>query len=133
VESTVSTVTFQSLRANDAIAELLSLLTISAQVTGTKLQVGARIQLKVVYTDNTLGKLNLAVPAGTYGFTEIAGSLPLTKPVKSVVVMLDMKRLAGRVRVDKLWLSNGGPDTRSGSVLSLPVPATVPNSFRGSN
>jgi hypothetical protein len=107
-------------------------LTLNAQVAGKKFQIGAKITLKVVYTDNTAAKLNITIPNGTYPFTSIEGILALAKPLKQMVVTLNIKEVSGRLQVDDVQLALS-PAARLRSALTLPSPASVTDGFRNSN
>jgi len=80
-------------------------LTLSAMVEGNKFKTGAKIVVTVTYTDSTTAKKNIIIPNGTYAFTEISGSLNLTKTVQKIVVNVTVAKVTGRVRLDELWLT----------------------------
>jgi len=112
-------------------------LTISAMVEGNKFKTGAKMVLQVTYTDNTKTNATVIIPNGTYAFTEISGSVSLTKPVSKIQVLFKIAKVSGRVRLDDVWLTATPVASRSDSTvrdgaLTLPLPR-VPDGFRGGN
>jgi len=99
-------------------------LTLNAHVEGNKFKMGAKIVVKVTYTDSTTAKVIVAIPNGTYAFTEISGSLDLTQTVQKIVVNVKVAKVTGRVRLDDLSLTLS--DT-----VRLEFPALAPDGFRG--
>ncbi len=105
-------------------------LTLSAFAEGNKFKTGAKIVLTVTYTDNTTAKTNIVIPNGTYDFTEITGTLTLTKTVQKIVVNINTAKVTGRVRLDDLSLLLSESNTRGGAT---PEALPLPDAFRGEN
>lgn len=113
-------------------------LTLSAQVEGNKFKTGARMILQVTYADSSKGKVNIAIPSGTYAFDTLStDSLTLTQTVTKVIVNIKVGKIGGRLRIDEvvLYLTPAGrlvaDEVRDGaSALPLPV---APDGFRGGN
>lgn len=98
-------------------------LNLSAFVSAKNLSGGARIILKVNYTDGTRATpVKLPLSTGTYPYQQVAiAPLTLDKPAKKIRVLVDMKG-TGRFAVDDVNLTL----TPASALLPLPaVPADL--------
>jgi|GEM_PF-1443736 len=91
-----------------------TVLTLAADVKGVKVGAGVKkIVLNVIFDNDTKGRAILTIPAGTYDFTTLVGTVKLTRPVKKVVVVLNPSTSKGRIHIDNLFLSaSSGPSLR---------------------
>jgi hypothetical protein len=90
-------------------------LTLSAWVEGKNL-IGARVQAKVIYTNEPPVKLRLSANElnGTYAYKAMTASLTLTDTVQQIKVQIGMKNGGGRLRIDDVSLNSAV------SLLALP-------------
>jgi Tol biopolymer transport system component len=82
-------------------------LTLSAWVEGKKLD-GARVQAKIIYTDDSVTKLRLSetdLNAGTYAYKQLTASVPLGGEVDKVKVQITLQDGHGRLRIDDVSLN----------------------------
>lgn len=109
-------------------------LTASAQVSGQNFASGAKLILKVKYTDNQVEKVKINIPTGTYDYTLLTTpTLNVTKPVKQVAVIFNIGTAVGRVWLDDASLILASAETRSltpRGALPLPDAPPLPDSMR---
>lgn len=121
-------------------ANVGDVLTLTADVEGLKVSGSTRkIILNIKYDNNTTDRATLSIPAGTYDYQTLVGTVKLTRVVKKVVVTLNVGTAKGRIRIDNLTLRDSSPaalrfpalgenTTRDGaSPFTLPV---APDGFR---
>jgi hypothetical protein len=91
-------------------------LNFSAYIAGEALTAGAQLRVVVKYTDDTSDKLTLDVPAGTYDYTLLSGSVEpdTTKTVKHIKVQARTKTASGSLTVDAVSVTT--------LLLPLPLP-----------
>jgi hypothetical protein len=106
-------------------------LNLSAQVSGDKFKTGGKMVLQVIYTDGTKEKSTTLLPTKTYAYTEITGTVSLTKRVKKVIVNFNIGRAGGRIWIDDvslLYNPNAIPPRQTinpeSTALPLPLPPT---------
>jgi len=114
-------------------------LTLTADVEGLKVGTGAKkIILSIKYDNNTIDKATLTIPAGTYDYQTLVGKVNLTRPVKKIILTINVGKAKGRIRIDNMTLRDSAaptlrfpmsePTTRDGaSTFELPA---APDGFR---
>ena len=96
-------------------------LTLSGWVNGKKLGNGGAILLKVKYANGTKGKIELAMPTGTYAYTKLTNNLPLAGVPQKVVVQIKAPS-SGKALVDGVSLMH----VKGGAGLVEPLPLDLP-------
>lgn len=111
-------------------------LTLSALVEGQNFGAGASIVVEITYTDGASERQVLAIPAGTYAFTEITTPIALTGTPADITISVMVNKASGRLRLDavRLMLSDAdalipfpATESRPGATLDLPA---APDGFR---
>ncbi len=105
-------------------------LTLSAQISGKNFAAGAKMRIKVFYSDGTAEKVQVDIPAGTYPYAPLTTSLPLPKRVTKAIVMFKVGSAVGRVWIDDVSFTvtpAGAPprNTRM-DAGALPLPDALP-------
>jgi hypothetical protein len=117
-----------------------NVLTLTADIEGLKVTGGTRkIILNVKYDNNTTDRATLTIPAGTYDYQTLVGTVKLTRTVKKVAITLNPGTAKGRIRVDNLFLSVSpaptlrfptlGENTTRDGASTFELPA-APDGFR---
>lgn len=104
-------------------------LTLKAWVSGKNAKAGGRIQLDVVYADQTKAKMQIPVGTGTFAYTPLEKVLTLkNKQVIKLVASARMHNGGGSYLVDdmELYLST------SGGLIPILLP-NIPTDLRGNN
>lgn len=110
-------------------------LTLSARVEGQNLGEGAALTLHITYADGSTGKHQVAIPAGTYGYTEINTPISVSGAISEIVVRVEAYKVTGRLRLDAVSLKSSenalipfpAIEARPGASLDLPA---APDGFR---
>jgi parallel beta-helix repeat protein len=97
-------------------------LTLNAQVMAKKAQEGGLLKLRVKYADRTKGKLNVVIPSGSYDYTPLSETLPLTGTVSSIKVGIQYFAGSGKVWIDNVGLFMDGTAERVIELPELPLP-----------
>lgn len=83
-------------------------LVFSAQVRANNVPSGARVMIVVHYNDGSgrVDRLVVPIEGGTYGYSEIGGTLELyTGSISHIVTRIRVGNRAGRLRIDDLFLA----------------------------
>lgn len=109
-------------------------LTLRAQVKAIDWRTGAHLIIRVRYADGTQQNASVAIPAGSYDYTELSTQIMLNQRPQTVSVIVKAGRTHGLLILDELVLqvtddeARKTPSVRDGA-FPLPLPS-LPDGFR---
>jgi hypothetical protein len=109
---------------------------VTGQFNGLNVTAGAKLIIRLTYTDSTTAQTFVVIPTGTYAYQALETVITATKNVKSVRVAIQAGKANGTLRVDSVALDINPDPIRSGDsgtlrdgALAFP-PVELPDGFR---
>lgn len=109
---------------------------VTALFNGLNVTAGAKLVIRLTYTDSTNAQSFVVIPNGTYAYQTLEAMITASKPVKNIRIAIQAGKANGTLRVDSVALdinpatqSSGDANTIREGALALP-PVELPDGFR---